>query len=60
MAYYQSLANPFLRLEAPFDAVLDHAALLVQSSKRWKGFRRRVDDVARSVGAVITPGDEDD
>ena len=60
MAYYHALANPFLRLDAPYDAAAsDHAALLVQSSKRWKGFRQRVDDVARAVGMNVI-NDEDD
>ena len=58
MAYYQSLANPFLRLNTPFDAPPDHTALLVQGGKRWKGFRRRVDDVGRAVGANV-PVDDD-
>ncbi|KAH8105010.1 Sedlin [Phellopilus nigrolimitatus] len=58
MAYFQSLANPFLRLDAPYDATSDHAALLVQGNRRWKGFRRRVDDVGRAVGANV-PIDEE-
>lgn len=58
MAYFQSLANPFLRLDAPYDSAADHTALLVQGGKRWKGFRRRVDDVGRAVGANV-PNDED-
>ena len=53
MAYFQALANPFLRLDAPYDTVVDHSALLVQGGRRWKGLRRRVDDVGRAVGAVI-------
>ncbi|TDL29194.1 Sedlin [Rickenella mellea] len=58
-AYYQSLANPFLRLDAPQDSITDHSALLSQGSSKWKGFRRRVDDVARAVGAVVTTDERD-
>lgn len=60
MAYFQALANPFLRLDAPFDAVIDHTALLVQGGKRWKGLRRRVDDVGRAVGATIPLSADED
>jgi len=59
MAYYQALANPFLRLDAPYDAAIDHTAVLVQGSRKWKGFRRRVDDVARACGVNI-PVNQDD
>lgn len=58
MAYYQALANPFLRLDAPYDASSDHAALLAQSTKRWNKFRRRVDEVARAVGAIVPTNDD--
>ncbi|KAL5508513.1 hypothetical protein ACEPAH_6132 [Sanghuangporus vaninii] len=58
MAYFQSLANPFLRLNTPFDISVDHTELLVQGGKRWKGFRRRVDDVGRAIGANV-PFDDD-
>lgn len=59
MAYYQSLSNPFLRLDAPYDIATDDAALIVQSSKKWNGFKRRVDDVGRAIGANV-PADGDD
>lgn len=60
MAYFHALANPFLRLDTPYDAASsDHAALLVQNSRRWKGFRQRVDDVARAVGVNVTADDDD-
>ena len=60
MAYYQALANPFLRLDAPYEAATDHSSLLVQGGKRWKGFRKRVDDVGRAVGATIPANDDDE
>jgi len=59
MAYYHALANPFLRLDAPYDIGTDHAAVLVQGSRKWKGFRRRVDDVARACG-VNLPANQDE
>jgi len=51
-AYRQSVANPFLRLHAPSDAVNDHSNSLLAGSSQWKGFRRRVDDVAKASGTV--------
>ncbi|GBE79481.1 Uncharacterized protein SCP_0206810 [Sparassis crispa] len=51
-AYRQSVANPFLRLNAPVDGTIDHAALLLVGSPKWRGFRRRVDDIGRAVGAI--------
>ncbi|GJE84524.1 trafficking protein particle complex 2 [Phanerochaete sordida] len=51
-AYRRSVANPFLRLNAPVDNVADHAVLLQAGSARWNGFRRRVDEVGRSAGVV--------
>jgi len=59
MAYYHALTNPFLRLDAPYDAIVDHTALLVQSKTQWKGFRRRVDDVARACGVNVPSDDEE-
>jgi len=52
-AYRHSAANPFLRLHAPSDTVNDHASSLLAGSAQWKGFRRRVDDVAKATGAVM-------
>ncbi|OCH90960.1 Sedlin [Obba rivulosa] len=54
-AYRHSVANPFLKLNAPADGVNDHASLLLAGSAQWKGFRRRVDEIGRAVGA-IPPG----
>ncbi|KAI5122162.1 hypothetical protein M0805_007061 [Coniferiporia weirii] len=59
MAYFQSLANPFLRLDAPYEATSDHAALLVQGGRRWKGFRRRVDDIGRALGANVSGSNDE-
>jgi len=58
MAYYHSLANPFLKLDAPQDATTDHSALLEQGGRKWKGFRRRVDDIGRAVGAIVPVSDD--
>ncbi|TFY76126.1 hypothetical protein EWM64_g7888 [Hericium alpestre] len=52
LAYYRSVSNPFLKLEVPLDTANDHAALLAAGSRKWKGFCRRVDDVARAAGAL--------
>ena len=51
-AYRQSIANPFLRLHAPSDIANDHPTLLQAGSSRWKGFRQRVDDIAKATGVV--------
>lgn len=59
MAYYHALANPFLRLDAPYEAATDHSALLVQGGKQWKEFRKRIDDVGRAVGVNI-PANRDE
>lgn len=53
--YRQSVANPFLRLHAPSDAVNDHSNSLLAGSSQWKGFRQRVDDVAKASGSVVLP-----
>ena len=54
-AYRQSVANPFLKLNVVAESQSDHATLLLAGSQKWKGFRRRVDDVGRAVGAVVPP-----
>ncbi|KZP32928.1 Sedlin [Athelia psychrophila] len=46
MAFYTSISNPFLKLDA------NDPALLVGGAK-WKGFRRRVDEIARVVGVTV-------
>ncbi|KAI0326654.1 Sedlin [Cubamyces sp. BRFM 1775] len=55
-AYRQSVANPFLRLNAPIDGYNDHAVLLAAGSPKWKAFRKRVDDIGKAVGAVAVSG----
>ncbi|KAI0066461.1 Sedlin [Artomyces pyxidatus] len=52
LAYYRSVANPFLKLHTPLDTPSEHSTLLLAGSAQWKGFRRRVDEVARAVGAL--------
>jgi hypothetical protein len=49
MAYYSSLSNPFLILGGTADSAADQSVLLVGNTK-WKGFRRRVDEISRIVG----------
>lgn len=60
MAYYRALANPFLRLDAPYEAATDHSVLLVQGGKQQKEFRKHVDDVARAAGVNVSAYDEHD
>ncbi|KZT12598.1 trafficking protein particle complex 2 [Laetiporus sulphureus 93-53] len=52
-AYRLSVANPFLKLNTPLEGVNDHATMLTAGGAKWKAFRRRVDDVARSLGAPV-------
>lgn len=54
-AYRSAVANPFLRLHAPADAVSDHANSLQVGGMKWKNFRRAVDDIAMSTGAISAP-----
>jgi len=55
-AYRHSVANPFLKLDSPLDVATDHAALLHAGSPRWKGFRKRVDDIGRALGSIAPAG----
>ncbi|KAF7964710.1 hypothetical protein HWV62_3120 [Athelia sp. TMB] len=52
MAFYTSVSNPFLKLEASSSSHEQYPALLVGGAK-WKGFRRRVDEIARVVGVTV-------
>ncbi|KAI0040809.1 Sedlin [Auriscalpium vulgare] len=52
LAYYRSVANPFLKLHVPLDTPSEHGTLLLAGSAQWRGFRRRVDEVARAAGAL--------
>ncbi|KAF9782742.1 trafficking protein particle complex 2 [Thelephora terrestris] len=54
-AYRSAVANPFLRLHAPADAVSDHANSLQVGGAKWKNFRRAIDDIAASTGAISAP-----
>jgi len=54
-AYRSAVANPFLRLHAPADAVSDHANSLQVGGEKWKNFRRAIDDIAASTGAISAP-----
>lgn len=53
-AYRLSLANPFLKANTPLEGVNDHTAMLNAGSAKWKGFRRRVDEVGRALAGVTT------
>jgi hypothetical protein len=52
MAYYASISNPFLRLDAVSDPASDQSPLLLVGRTKWKGFVRRVDDISRLLGAA--------
>jgi len=52
MAFYASVSNPFLKLDANNFGNEQHLAMLVGGAK-WKGFRRRVDEIARVVGVTV-------
>lgn len=51
-AYRRSVANPFLRLNAPTESNTDHATLVHAGSPRWKTFQRHVDEIGRAIGSV--------
>ena len=48
-AYRTAVANPFLRLHAPADAVSDHANSPQVGGAKWKNSRRTVDDTAAFI-----------
>jgi trafficking protein particle complex subunit 2 len=52
MAYYASISNPFLKMDAASDAVSEHSPTLRVGGAKWKGFRRRVDEIANLVGTA--------
>jgi adenine nucleotide transporter 17 len=49
MAYFTAISNPFLRLERDTEPSSDTSPYLLVGSAKWKTFRRRVDEVARTV-----------
>lgn len=53
MAYYHSVGNPFLKLNTALDVANDHSSLMLAGGAKWKGFRRRVDEIGRAVGAQV-------
>ncbi|KZT24534.1 Sedlin [Neolentinus lepideus HHB14362 ss-1] len=53
MAYYHSVANPFLKLHTALDTSGDHSALMLAGSPKWESFRRRVDEIGRAAGAQV-------
>jgi hypothetical protein len=50
MAYYASIANPFLRLDSTLDSSLDHTPYALLGGMKWGGLRRRVDEIGRTIG----------
>jgi hypothetical protein len=52
MAFYSSISNPFLKLDAP-NAANDQYPFLLVGGAKWKSFRRRVDEISRVVGSAI-------
>jgi len=53
MAFYSSISNPFLKLDAPTDATNDQYPFLLVGGAKWKNFRRRVDEISRVVGTAM-------
>jgi len=52
MAYYAAVSNPFLKLVATSDMAGDQPPFALVGGAKWKGFRRRVDEISRLVGAA--------
>jgi trafficking protein particle complex subunit 2 len=52
LAYYRSVSNPFIKLRAQIDTSDDSASLTLAGNAQWSNFRRRVDEIARAVGAT--------
>ncbi|KAF5331624.1 hypothetical protein D9611_007698 [Ephemerocybe angulata] len=50
MAYYSAISNPFLRLESSMDSSIDQSPHILVGSPKWKNFRKRVDEIARTLG----------
>jgi len=53
MAFYSSISNPFLKLDAP-NAANDQYPFLVVGGAKWKSFRQRVDEISRVVGSTTS------
>jgi len=51
MAFYSSISNPFLKLDAP-NAANDQYPFILVGGVKWKSFRRRVDEISRVVGTA--------
>ena len=56
MAFYSSISNPFLKLDAPI-APNDQYPFLHVGGAKWKSFRRRVDEISRVVGTATPASD---
>ncbi len=55
MAYYSSIANPFLKLNYSVEGSSEQAVLLAVGSPKWKNFKRRVDEISWLVGQPSNP-----
>jgi len=51
MAYYAAISNPFLKLESSMDSSIDQMPHILVGSPKWKAFRRRVDEISRTLGS---------
>jgi len=49
LAYFQALSNPFLTLNTPPEALLDHASLLTASKMGSRGLARRVEAIGKAI-----------
>jgi len=52
-AYRKSIANPFLKLNAPTENATDHSTIVYAGSPRWKAFRQRVDEIGKAVSSGV-------
>ena len=52
MAYYASISNPFLRLDTADGANDASTPFLSVGRTKWKGFRRRVDEIVKAVAGT--------
>lgn len=55
MAYYSSIANPFLKLNNSGEGSSEQASLLAVGNPKWKKFKRRVDEISWLVGQPSNP-----
>lgn len=51
MAFYSSISNPFLKLDAP-NTTNDQYPFILVGGAKWKSFRRRIDEISKAAGSV--------